>query len=337
MTVRRSELEKRRRGAWRRQGKRRPAAAGVILVFRGFCWGGRDVSPFRLAIRSTMMMHSGPMIAGWCFAATILCFGQVSADDAIGIVFPRLAYRPGDRVSARIQAPGDVVIENDIVQQSVRVSVNGYKEVDLGVIRSPGVYTVRVISGAEAKVAVLLVHPQDGQLNLTVATESLTTPVAVPPGLVERFADGITKVRLRAAVTKSVAPWLVKNISSLGATATFGMVCIVPSGQFACPVAISSAGENVANLTLQVFQTLVTIMESDGVLTIGEADVLRKVAKLGQGGLGIVFAHGNVARALGSASFAVDVSIDNELATVLVGNAADQASKVSVLIKIIPK
>jgi hypothetical protein len=78
-------------------------------------------------------------------------------------------------------------------------------------------------------------------------------------------------------------------------------------------------------------------MERDKVLSTEEAKIIRRVIQYGSGGFAILSAGGKLERTLEGVKFAAETVIDNDAATVVVGNGADQVSKANRFIKITKK
>ncbi|MCS7304159.1 MAG: hypothetical protein NZ602_03505 [Thermoguttaceae bacterium] len=274
-------------------------------------------------------------LVGWVWLSQMV--EGVCGAGPVEIRIPKTLYRPGEHVVALIKAPGQVGIENDIGQQSFTAQIGGTREVDLGPINKPGLYTVRVVSGTEATAAVLFAYPDGAQMRLEISTWSTDRPVPAPQELMERFVRAMSRERVKACAQRALKRWLPANVASVGGTSLYCMVCVVPGGQFACSACVSSAGANMVDLSLEILTELVNNMEQDRLFSPQEAKAIRAVVHSGRGAFAILSAGGKLERFVEGANFAVQTVVEEEAATLVVGNLAGQVNKATMLIKITKK
>lgn len=267
-------------------------------------------------------------ITMWLWIVTIPALACVA--NQVQIDIPKPIYRPGEHVIAVIRAPGEVGIENDIEQRSFTATIGGIRQVDLGPIKKPGLYVIRVVSGSHATAAVLFAYSEGEHIVLKVSTWTTDSPLPLRAELIDRFSRAITQERLLACAKKALIRWLPANVSTLGTTTTVCMVCVVPGGQVACPACVSSAGDNVVDLSLEILTELVNSMEQDRIFSAQEAKELRAVIGLlhtGRAALAIMSAGSNLERVVEGVNYTVQTLVENEAATLVVGNVAGQVNK----------
>ncbi|WP_337174667.1 hypothetical protein [Paludisphaera sp.] len=276
------------------------------------------------------------------FALFALCstalWSPTQTADAVKIVIPERAYQVGEKVTAEITGSGEVVVENDIAAKSQQVKLVGATKVDLGQIREPGLYVVRVGGNGKWAAAAVLAAPGDPKkLTLSVGSDAGKDPSAVPTDLAQRFAGSITEARLKAAALAALKEWLPANVAALGKTTVACWVCVVPTGQFACGVCVGSTTGNVLGLGVEVAVRLVAVLEIDKVITADEAKALKFALKAGSGLVTVATGKDLVERALGAVKLATEVTVEHEGVKLVVGNAADQVDKTLWLIKAVKK
>ena len=273
--------------------------------------------------------------AGLLFLIGMLA--QPAQAGEIELRVPKTTYRAGERVLAVIKAPGKVGIESDIAQQSFEAQIGGSKEVDLGPIRRPGLYNVRIVSGQQATMVMVFAYAEGSQLRLEASTWATGKVLPLSKETLDRFTKGITRERLSDCARMALLRWLPANVSSVGGTATFCMVCVVPGSQMACPACVSSAGGNVVDLGLEVLTELTTSMEKAGILLPEEAKLIRGVIHSGRGAVSILNAGGKLERVVEGVNFAVQTVVEEGNVTLVVGNVAGEVNKTSLLIKVFRK
>ncbi|HBE72021.1 MAG TPA: hypothetical protein DDW52_28105 [Planctomycetaceae bacterium] len=246
----------------------------------------------------------------------------------------------GDQVTMTLKGQGRIGIENDIAGMSSEIQVSGSKTIDLGRIKAPGLYAVRLYNGKKKPLAFAIAAlPREGSAKLDILNRSkqINSSEPLDAEVLKRFWKGATADRIEKAARAALPDWLAANAAGIGTTAVTCTICVVPGGQAACPVCIESAAINTISLSLDIIKKLAEIEAKDGILTKGEAKRLAKVLQVGQSLGAVLSASGKLDKALELTAAAVEFSVDNFAVKAAVMNGKDEVSKTYLLIRILKK
>lgn len=247
-------------------------------------------------------------------------------------------YVLGDRVTAKIRCTGEVTIENDIMATSTTESVSGEREVELGSIKEPGLFAIRVF-GADAKVATaaILVMPNDPAGDFCVVASSGDAPKSlIESKLIEKLLSGTSPERLQKAAKRVFPTWLQQNIVSINTTSAVCVICIVPGGQAACPACASSATGNALDLGFALLEDCVTQMQEAKELTVEQAKNL-KLAFKARGLAKILQSDHRIKKALEGIALAINIIVEEPNAKLVLKGTVQEGKKACLLIEVLKK
>lgn len=189
-------------------------------------------------------------------------------------------YAVGDEVEAEIRGKGSMTVESDLSRTSFSVSVDGVRKVDLGRIRKPGFYLVRVVSDTQRDAVAFVALPDQGHKQVTVVPLSFQADersrLAQDSDLFVTFVKQLDAERMNSALAKSFGAWAAKHANQIGETVVVGGLCVG-----GVPVACSKGARNsiqlAASLITAVLQQAARDLHEEGKLT---ADQLRRLDKM---------------------------------------------------------
>jgi len=189
--------------------------------------------------------------------------------------------RPGSPLRVQVSGAGTIGIYSDFSAQSSQIEVQGTREVDVGPVDAPGLFTVALVQGDSIKPFTLLILPsEDGQLELHElhpSDHASSLPGNAPVGLLERFGDAVDGDRLiriwerhgtdilgnRAVEIASIGVYIVVGAGTGGAV--WGLVAV-------------AAGDFSAAVAVDLFKYLVIDMQEEDIFTTDEATTLQNWA-----------------------------------------------------------
>ena len=246
-------------------------------------------------------------------------------------------YAVGDNVEAEIRSRGKVTVESDLSRTSFSVSVDYSRKVDLGRIREPGFYLVRVISGSQRDAVAFVALPDQGHKNVTVVPLSFQSKqrsrLAQDSDLFVTFVKQLDAARLKTALANAFGDWSAKHANQISKTVVVGGLCVggVP---VACGEGARESIQLGASLIASVLQQAARDLHEEGKLT---ADQLRRLGKILTSG-GALIATLDVGDAWERLFVAIEAFIEltaesNGIKTVI-KYSTDEAGKIRFLIKL---
>ena len=289
-----------------------------------------------------MLLCRGTKCGLWVLTIGVVCsinmalFGQI-----INAEVEQKSVRVGDQVSIKVDGLGKIGVESDIAMKSFEHDLSSSTSIRVGVIRSPGLYSVRLLDGKSKPfvIGVAVLRDSSTAQSLIIESKAGQPSQASPLSAVvmKKFWEGVNQDRLKRAIPSAFKVWSGTNAVALSNSLVTCTVCVVPGGQVACPVCLETGGANTAALALEISKKLAEIEKMDGVLSAAEADRLIRILDFGQALGSIASSSNKLELGVSAAVAAVDLSIDNYVVKAVVANAKDEVSKTYLLISILKK